>query len=138
MCVIAHNERSVGCASLCPLIPIIPLCGVLLHLIKGLNNIQYLILLYFCVWPHISRDELDVRSTFLFFFAIICSAHTHPYTRPKLDEHPTSQLKPEYKYFKIEIQLVTKRFFLKKKRENNLKFDICVDADIQFRRINNI
>lgn len=27
MCVIAHNERYVGCASLCPLIPIIHLCG---------------------------------------------------------------------------------------------------------------
>lgn len=61
MCVIAHDERFVGCASLCPLIPIIHFCGGLAVKMfsssdKGMYTvlymaIQYLNLLYFCVWP---------------------------------------------------------------------------------------
>lgn len=40
-CVIAHNERSVGCKSLCPLLPIIPfLCGSIIFASfdKGTRN----------------------------------------------------------------------------------------------------
>lgn len=68
MCVIAQNERSAGCASLCPLILIMPLCLTAWVIFASFDKRT---MVCFCVWPHISSDELDVW--------LHCWADTHPY-----------------------------------------------------------
>lgn len=86
--IIAHNERSVGCKSLCPLLPIIPfICVVqlyLLHLIKGLVPIALCLLTLCVVW-------------------MTGGLSLHSHIRPLLEECLTSGLKPEYKEVYIEI-----------------------------------
>lgn len=91
MCVIAHNERYVGCASLCPLIPIIHLCGDLAVWIwlalfdKGTHTItsgsvKFLFL------------ASKIAITFFFFFSVMYCKY--PFN-PRTSIHLTSELKPE-------------------------------------------
>lgn len=87
MCVIARNEGSVGGASLCPLIPLINLCGGLAAwiLIVSFDKGTHMIIdSYISMFGLKNSNELrDIQSASLYFYANICWAHTHPYTWPQ-------------------------------------------------------
>lgn len=78
MCVIAHNERYVGCASLCPLIPIIHLCGnlavgiLLASFDKGTHAITSGSVMFLCLASKIAVTISRIAN--------ICLTHTLPYT----------------------------------------------------------